>query len=155
MFIDSNLKVTTGFPSITRITSCTKLKTYKYNLPKYLCNLLSTHLSEQYCTMETFTFIEELNLVSLVDKCLISSDVISQFTNIPLSETIILTVNLIKTFQPDQNISEKDSKSVFNFATRETHFDGAAMGSPLASVLANLFMGHYEKEWLSNYDRIS
>ena len=57
--------------------------------------------------METFTFIEELNLVSLVDKCLVSSDVISRFTNIPLSETIILTVNLIKTFQPDQNISEK------------------------------------------------
>ena len=29
------------------------------------------------------------------------------------------------------------------------------MGSPLAPVLANLFMGHYEKEWLSNYDGIS
>ena len=29
------------------------------------------------------------------------------------------------------------------------------MGSPLALVLANLFMGHYEKEWLSNYDGVS
>ena len=29
------------------------------------------------------------------------------------------------------------------------------MGSPLAPVLANLFMSHYEKEWLSNYDGIS
>ena len=29
------------------------------------------------------------------------------------------------------------------------------MGSPLAPVLANLLMGHYEKEWLSNYDGIS
>ena len=28
------------------------------------------------------------------------------------------------------------------------------MGSPLAPVLANLFMGHYEKEWLSNYNGI-
>ena len=26
------------------------------------------------------------------------------------------------------------------------------MGSPLAPVLANIFMGHYEKECLSNYD---
>ena len=25
------------------------------------------------------------------------------------------------------------------------------MGSPLASVLANFFMGHYEKLWLNNY----
>ena len=32
--------------------------------------------------------------------------------------------------------------------------DGVAMGSPLAPVLANLFMGHYEKEWLSNYNGI-
>ena len=29
--------------------------------------------------------------------------------------------------------------------------DGVAMGSPLAPVLANLFMGHHEKRWLENY----
>ena len=28
------------------------------------------------------------------------------------------------------------------------------MGSPLDPVLANLFMGHYKKEWLSNYDGV-
>lgn len=30
--------------------------------------------------------------------------------------------------------------------------DGVAMGSPLAIVLANLFMGHHEKHWLENYN---
>ena len=30
--------------------------------------------------------------------------------------------------------------------------DGVAMGSPLAPVLANLFMGHHEKRWLENYN---
>ena len=29
--------------------------------------------------------------------------------------------------------------------------DGVAMGSPLAPVLANLFMGHHERIWLENY----
>ena len=29
--------------------------------------------------------------------------------------------------------------------------DGVAMGSPLAPVLANLFLGHYENIWLNNY----
>jgi len=29
--------------------------------------------------------------------------------------------------------------------------DGVAMGSPLAPVLANLFMGHHEKLWLENF----
>ena len=29
--------------------------------------------------------------------------------------------------------------------------DGVAMGSPLAPLLANVVMGHYEKLWLNNY----
>ena len=29
--------------------------------------------------------------------------------------------------------------------------DGVAMGSPLASVLPNLFMGHHENFWLENW----
>ena len=29
------------------------------------------------------------------------------------------------------------------------------MGSPLAPVPANLFMGHYKKGWLSNYNGVS
>ena len=89
----------------------------------------------------------------------------SLVTNIPLSATIKLAVDLIETPQPDLNISEIDLTSVFNFAACETHFlfkvklydqtDGVAMVSPLVPVLANLFMGHYEKEWLSNDDRVS
>ena len=33
--------------------------------------------------------------------------------------------------------------------------DGVAMGSPLAPVLANLFMGHHERIWLENYKACS
>ena len=43
----------------------------------------------------------------------------SLFTNIPLSETIKLAVELIKTSQPELNIPEKD---LFKFASCETHF---------------------------------
>ena len=67
-----------------------------------------------------------------------------------------MSVDLIKTSQPDLNISEKDLASLFNFGTCETHFlfkgkfydqiDGVVMRSPLAPVLPNLFMGHYEKK---------
>ena len=49
---------------------------------------------------------------------------------------------------------------MFEFATSKTHFlfngdvydqvDGVAMGSPLGPALANLFMGHYEDEWLKS-----
>ena len=30
--------------------------------------------------------------------------------------------------------------------------DGVAMGSPLAPILANIFMGYHEKEWIRNYN---
>ena len=105
---------------------------------------------------DTFTFVEELQQVSLVDKFLVYFDVTSLFTNIPLSQTIKLAVDLIKTSQPDLKISEKDLTNFFEFATCETHFllkgkfydqvGGVAMGSPLVPVLANLLMDHYEKE---------
>ena len=152
-----------SFPKLRPIVS--SVGAYNYNLAKYLCNLLSRHLPEKCCTKDTFTFVEELKQVSLVDKFLVSFDVTSLFTNIPLSGTIKLAVDLIKISQPDLNIFKKNLTSLFNFATCETHFlfkgkfcdqiDGVVMGSPLAPVLANLFMGHYEKECLSNYDGVS
>ena len=125
-----------SFPKLQPIVS--SVGTYNYNLAKYLCYLLSPHLPEQYCTKDTFTFVEELKRVSLIDKFLVSFDVTSLFTNISLSKTIKLAVDLIRTSQPDLNISEKDLTSLFNFATSETHvlfkgkfydqIDGVAMG---------------------------
>ena len=91
------------------------------------------------------------------------NDVASLFTTIPLSETIDLAVNAIFESNTglDLKLSKTELKELFNFATSHTHFlfngcfydqvDGVAMGSPLAPVLANFFMGHYEKLWLNNY----
>ena len=47
-----------SFPKLQPIAS--SVGTYNYNLGKYLYNLLSPHLPEQYCTKNTFTFVEEL-----------------------------------------------------------------------------------------------
>ena len=61
-----------------------------------------------------------------------------------------------------QNICNNINKNNVIFATKQTHFlydgqyydqiDGVAMGSPLGPKLANLFMGHFEKEWLHSYN---
>ena len=86
----------------------------------------------------------------MTDKFLISFDVTSLFTNIPLSEAIDIAINLIFENSPDIKFTKRDIRKLFRIATSETHFtfngsifdqiDGAAMGSPLAPVLANLFM---------------
>ena len=63
---------------------------------------------------------------------------------------------------PNLNITKKELKKLFLFATSQTHFifndkfynqiDGVAMGSPVAPVLANIFMGFYESKWLNEYN---
>ena len=68
---------------------------------------------------------------------------------------------LICYLNPGLNITKAELKKLFEFATSGTYFlfegtfcnqiDGAAMGSPLGLVLANLFMGYYETLWLNTF----
>ena len=56
---------------------------------------------------------------------------------------------------PNFPINQTDLKMLFSFATTQSYFlfnvfiydqiDGVAMGSPLAPISANLFMGYHEK----------
>ena len=90
-----------------------------------------------------------------------SFDIESLFPTIPLEECIDLAVKYISGGNPDLKLSNTELKSLFSVATAQTHFlfkgsfydqiDGVAMGSPLAPVLSNLFMGHHEKLWLENF----
>ena len=92
---------------------------------------------------------------------MVSFDVESLFTNIPLEECVDQAVDYISKGNPDYQLTKTDLRNHFNFATAQTHFlfksssfdqiDGVAMGSLLASVLANLFMRHHERIWLENY----
>ena len=137
--------------------------TYNYNLAKYLCSLLKRHIPSEFCATDTFSFVQEIQQDDFSDKFLVSYDVTSLFTNIPLSETIDLAVNAIidGNMNPDLKLSKVHLKQLFKFATSHTRFlfngcfydqiDGVAMGSPLAPVLANFFMGHYERLWFEKY----
>ena len=102
-----------------------------------------------------FSFVEELKTISVTNKKMVSDDVTSLFTNIPLKETINLTIDLLFEAKLDLNIRRKDLQKLFQFATSQTSFlfsgnmydqvDGVAMGSSLAPILANIFMGSHEK----------
>ena len=134
--------------------------TFNYHLARYLGSLLTPILPMEYAAKDTFTFVQELKEVSLRNKYMVSFDVCSLFTNIPLDETINIAVDLI--FEKHQNFPLKRSElfKLFEFATLKTNFlfngimydqiDGVAMGSPLAPILANLFMGSKEKDWIEN-----
>ena len=109
-----------------------------------------------------FFFVSQIKNASLSLKFLVSYHVTSLFTNIPLQETIDTAINLIFNHNTNLNITKKELKKLFLFATSRTHFlfngkfynqiDGVVMGSPLGLVLANIFMGFYESKWLNEYN---
>ena len=77
-----------------------------------------------------------------------------------MNETIDIAVNLICTNEPNLKITPDELCKQFHFATSQSHFifmggvyhqvDGVAMGSPLGPVLANVFMGYHERNWINN-----
>jgi len=65
---------------------------YNYELAKYLCCLLQPHIPFNYCTQDSFTFVAEIQKMRLSGNFMVSFDVESLFTNIPLNECIDLAV---------------------------------------------------------------
>ena len=149
-----------SFPKLRPIVS--SIGTFNYNIASFLCDLLWPLVPNAYSCKDTFSFLSQIKNVNLSKKFLFSYDVTSLFTNIPLQETIDIAINNIFNHNPNLNITRKELKKPFLFATSQTHFmfnskfynqiDGVAMGSPLAPVLANIFMGFHESKWLNEYN---
>ena len=144
-----------SFPKLRPIVS--SIGTFNYNLARFLCDLLSPLVPNDYSCKDTFSFVSQIKNANLSKKFLVSYDVTSLFTNIPLQETINIAINLIFNHNPDLNITRTDLKKLVLSAASQTQlifnkfynqFDGVEMGSPLASVLANIFMDFHESKWL-------
>ena len=60
------------------------LNTYNSHLAKFLCNLLQPHLPSTYTVSDSFSFGQELHTIDVSNKYLVSFDVVSLFTNVPL-----------------------------------------------------------------------
>ena len=63
--------------------------TYNYDLAKYLCSLLQPYIPTNYCTEDSFTFVNEIHDIPLSGNFMVSFDVESLFTNIPLMSVLI------------------------------------------------------------------
>ena len=135
---------------------------YNYNLAKFLSDMLNPHICNDYASKDTFEFVTEINNQSISNvSFLVSYDVKSLFTCIPLKETIEIAVDVIINHTQNLKISKVQLKKLFEYATSKSHFlfngtfydqiDGVSMGSPLAPTLANLFLGHHEGKWLRDY----
>ena len=105
--------------------------------------------------------MQELTTIDVSNKYMVSFDVMSLFTNIPLNECIDLAVSYITKGNTEFKLSKDDLTKLFTIATAQTHFlfngevydqiNGVAMGTPIAPVLADLLLGSYENVWLTEH----
>ena len=139
-----------SFPKLRSIVS--SIGTCPFPLPFFL-SLLPNDYSCKY----VISFVSQIKNANLV-----SCDVASLFTNIPLQETIDIAINLVFNHNPNLNITKKELKKLLLFATSKTHcllnskfynqIDGVVMIFPSAPALANMFMGFYESKSLNEYN---
>ena len=99
-----------SIPPLQPIVS--SIDTYNYKLAQYLGSLLSPHILSNFTTKDSFTFIEEIKQLNTYGKFLISFDVTSLFTNIPLEETINIAIHTIFENYPNIKFTRKETLTV-------------------------------------------
>ena len=89
--------------------------TFNYNLAHVLCDLLSPLVPNDYSCKDTFSFVSQIKNANLSKKFLVSYNVTSLFTDIPLQETNDIAINLIFNHSHNLNITRKELKKTFPF----------------------------------------
>ena len=75
------------FPKLRPIVS--SIGTFNYDLARFLCDLFSTVVPDDYSCKDTCSFVSQIKNIHLSGKCFVSYDITSLFTSIPLQETLI------------------------------------------------------------------
>ena len=142
--------------------------TATYQISKYLATLLQPITKSEFTIESTKDFVGKIRSKNIDKRFeMVSFDVVSLFTSVPLDFTIELILkkvydeNLIET-----KLKRDDLKRLLEMCTKQVHFsfdgkiyrqvNGVAMGSPLGPVIANIFMVELEKRLIPTMgDRIS
>ena len=92
-----------SFPKLRPIIS--SIGTSSYNLPRFLWDLLSSLVPNDYTCKDTFSFVSQIKDANLSKNFLVSYNVSSSFTNIPLQKIVDIAINLIFDHNPNLNIT--------------------------------------------------
>ena len=133
---------------------------FNHSLARYLCKLLTPLQSAPSICKDSFSLSKYIRSSDLHKAYLVSFDIQSLFTNIPVDETIDIILNkLFPSKLPGcaKNYTYKgfkrlDFKRALEWCLKDNTFifngkfyiqtDGIAMGSPLAPILADIFLNH-------------
>ncbi|CAH8613781.1 unnamed protein product [Schistosoma rodhaini] len=127
-----------------------------HTIAKWLVQILKPLHKEivKHSVKDSFEFVNNVKNLSLKNKFMISLDVTSLFTNIPLLETVDficneLTERNLETVIPVSAIKQLILRCTMNVQFRFDNeyyrqLDGVAMGSPLGPILADIFLAKLE-----------
>ena len=131
----------------------------KQSLLRYLNPFVGKSPHHIQSTSDFVSKVREITL--LPGECLTSYDVTALFTSVPIDPALNIIKDLL---EEDDNLSNRTVLSVQNiiellgFCLHNTYFsfqnkfyeqvEGAAMGSPVSPIVANLYMEHFEGEAL-------
>ncbi|CAF3597166.1 unnamed protein product [Rotaria socialis] len=139
--------------------------TFNYRLAKALTHMFSDIIKKQNIIRDSFSFVKELKELPKVKSMykMVSFDITSLYTNIPVDETIkIILKHLYEIRSTPPLIKQDDMEQLLIFATKRSHFlfdgkvydqiDGVSMGSPLAPLLAEIFLQEFERKYLPSFE---
>ena len=151
-------------------------KTVGYGLGKILTQRLTTLRHSPFVVKDTFDFVNKIKKSTNADKRMVSFDVKSLFTNVPLTYTIELILDQLypKCSSMKNVVTSKkcrcqccrrrsdfhtllcaatsDIQFIFDGKTYVQH-NGVAMGAPLAPIIADIFMAHLETTLMNNLEQ--
>ena len=136
-----------------------------YQLSKYSTNVLKPLTDEsRHKLQSTENFIDAIKTIQIPDDHkLVSFDVKSLFTSIPLQLALDCTENAIKNSTAELPLPTDDIMDLLNLCLTSTYFQyngkhykqlhGTAMGSPVSVVVAEIVMQNIEEQALATYTR--
>ena len=132
--------------------------TAEYSLAKYLDSVIKPCIPDKYMLQSTASFIDRLKaFVFNRTQTLVSFDVVSLFTNVPLKETIDIVCDYVYSNSNHPSYPKSVFKKLMEIATGGYFLykdklycqtDGVTMGSPLGPTLANIFLAHFETKFM-------
>ena len=138
-----------------------------YDISKYLASILSHYTtSDNHHSKNSKEFSEYVRQLTIEDdEQLISFDVTSLYTNVPIEDTLVVIKDLLEndpSLKDRTSIPAKDLLELTRLVLTKTSFlfngiiykqtDGVAMGGPASSVVAEIFMLMFEDVALTTTD---
>ena len=146
-------------PGIPLRPIISSIGTVTYNTAKELARILKPLVGlSKHHIHNTIDFVQQIKEVKLKeDESMVSYDVTALFTSVPIPPVIKIIEEKLK---EDKDLSRRTSMNtrhitqLLEFCLRSTSFvfqgqhyeqvEGAAMGSPLSPIVANIYMEHFE-----------